>query len=101
MNTAAALALPAAICVPPPPPHCRHCHRRLPAEPARPWLDASLPLEARVETLLGAMTPQQKAAQLQTDPGGALPELGVPPFAWQVRLDNAGPTALLHCCCHR
>ena len=51
---------------------------------SRPWLDATLPTEQRLEALMGALKPQQKVAQLQTDAGGGVPELGLPPFTWQV-----------------
>ena len=47
-------------------------------------MDASLPIEQRLDALLGALTPQQKADQLQTDAGGAVPELGLQAFTWQV-----------------
>ena len=59
--------------------------------PSQPWLDASLPMEQRLDALLGALTPQQKAAQLQTDAGGAVPELGLQAFTWQVSGEGNGP----------
>lgn len=59
--------------------------------PSQPWLDAPLPMEQRLDALLGALTPQQKAAQLQTDAGGAVPELGLQAFTWQVSGEGNGP----------
>lgn len=50
----------------------------------------------RVEALLSALSPQQKAAMLQTDSFGGFPELAVPDIIWQaecshgVKLGGAG-----------
>lgn len=108
MSTAAAASCrrrrsPTHACCPPGPP---------PAVPAdnvtisgsgssatsRPWLDSSLPLDQRVEALLAALTPQQKVAQLQTDAGGGVPELGLPPISWQVRPAAWKPAEKCACC---
>ncbi|KAL4443344.1 hypothetical protein ABPG75_011081 [Micractinium tetrahymenae] len=61
-----------------------------------PWLDTGLSDAARVDALLGALSPQQKVAMLQTDPFGGFPELAVPDVIWQaecshgVKLGGAG-----------
>jgi len=46
-----------------------------------PYLDPSLPLEARVHDLLGRMTLEEKAAQMQYD-APAIPRLGIPAYNW-------------------
>ena len=51
-------------------------------EPARPaYLDASLPLEQRVNDLVSRMTLEEKVAQMQ-DVAPAIPRLGIPAYNW-------------------
>lgn len=45
---------------------------------AWPWYNHALPVDARVEALLRAMTTREKVLQLQTEPVQAVPRLGVP-----------------------
>ncbi len=51
------------------------------AEDARPWFDPSLPLEKRVDALVGQMTLEEKASQM-VNQARAIPRLGVPAYNW-------------------
>jgi beta-glucosidase len=51
-------------------------------DPARaPYLDASLPLEQRVNDLVSRMTLEEKVSQMQ-DVAAAVPRLGIPAYNW-------------------
>jgi beta-glucosidase len=47
----------------------------------QPWLDASLPFEARARELVSRMTPEEKVSQLMNQ-AAAIPRLGVPQYEW-------------------
>ena len=47
----------------------------------RPWLNASLPLEQRVDALVSRMTLAEKVSQMVND-APAIPRLGIPPYDW-------------------
>ena len=47
----------------------------------RPWMDTSLPLERRVDGLIGQMTLEEKVEQMR-DHAPAIPRLGVPKYDW-------------------
>ena len=51
------------------------------AEPDFAFLDASLPLEQRVEILVSQMTTEEKISQLE-DQAAAIPRLKVPAYGW-------------------
>lgn len=58
------------------------------------WLNTSRSVSDRVEALLKAMTTRQKVLNLGSDATmGGIPELGLPPFVWQVRPGQVG----VHC----
>ncbi|TWB30620.1 glycoside hydrolase family 3 C-terminal domain-containing protein [Nitrospirillum bahiense] len=46
-----------------------------------PYLDPSLPVERRVDDLVGRLTPEEKAAQL-TNQARAIPRLNIPAYNW-------------------
>ncbi|MFZ0393957.1 MAG: glycoside hydrolase family 3 C-terminal domain-containing protein [Terracidiphilus sp.] len=51
------------------------------ADAERPWLDFSLPLDRRVDDLIGQMTLEEKVQQMR-DHAPAIPRLGVPKYDW-------------------
>ena len=51
------------------------------APPSRPWLDTDLPLNQRVDDLIGQMTLEEKVQQMR-DHAPAIPRLGVPKYDW-------------------
>jgi beta-glucosidase len=52
-----------------------------PAAPPLPYLDPDLPIERRVDDLVGRMTLQEKVMQMN-DQAPAIPRLGVPEYNW-------------------
>jgi len=54
-----------------------------PAAPARPWFNASLPLETRLGALVDAMTPDEIITQL-VKYSQRIDRLGVPAYAWHM-----------------
>jgi beta-glucosidase len=55
--------------------------QRVPGADTLPYLDPSLPLEARVRDLLSRMTLEEKAGQMQHQ-APAIPRLGIPAYNW-------------------
>ncbi|MCG6955549.1 MAG: glycoside hydrolase family 3 C-terminal domain-containing protein [Gemmatimonadetes bacterium] len=53
----------------------------IPGADTLPYLDPRLPLEARVSDLLGRMTLEEKAGQMQHQ-APAIPRLGIPAYNW-------------------
>ena len=53
----------------------------LPAKSGLPWTDTSLPIDKRVDALIGRMTLEQKVSQMR-DHSPAIPSLGVPKYDW-------------------
>jgi len=51
------------------------------APPPPPYLDASLPIDQRVNDLVSRMTLEEKASQMQ-DVARAIPRLGIPAYNW-------------------
>src|SRR5690348_17476352 len=49
--------------------------------PNAPYLDASLPIEQRVNDLVSRMTLEEKVSQMQ-DVAPAIPRLGIPAYNW-------------------
>ena len=47
----------------------------------RPWMDTSLPIDQRVDALIGRMTLEEKVQQMR-DHAPAIPRLGVPKYDW-------------------
>ncbi len=47
----------------------------------RPWTDTSLPIDKRVDALIGQMTLEEKVQQMR-DHAPAIPRLGVPKYDW-------------------
>ena len=54
-----------------------------PVEESRPWLNASLPTEQRLDALVDAMTPQELITQL-VKYSQRIDRLGVPAFPWHM-----------------
>ncbi|MBV8629573.1 MAG: glycoside hydrolase family 3 C-terminal domain-containing protein [Silvibacterium sp.] len=50
-------------------------------QPHFPWMDPSLPIDKRVDALIGRMTLEQKVSQMR-DHSPAIPSLGVPKYDW-------------------
>ncbi|HUY94313.1 MAG TPA: glycoside hydrolase family 3 C-terminal domain-containing protein [Terracidiphilus sp.] len=51
------------------------------ADAQRPWMDTSLPIDQRVDDLIGKMTLEEKVQQMR-DHAPAIPRLGVPKYDW-------------------
>ena len=51
------------------------------ADAQRPWMDTSLPIDQRVDALIGQMTLEEKVQQMR-DHAPAIPRLGVPKYDW-------------------
>ena len=51
------------------------------AEAQRPWLEPSLPIDQRIDALIGQMTLEEKVQQMR-DHAPAIPRLGVPKYDW-------------------
>jgi len=51
------------------------------AEAKRPWMDTSLPINQRIDDLIGQMTLEEKVQQMR-DHAPAIPRLGVPKYDW-------------------
>src|ERR1700735_4201870 len=52
-----------------------------PAKPSAPYLDPSLPIDQRVDDLVGRMTLQEKTSQVVHRAAG-IPRLGIPAYNW-------------------